>query len=110
MSKIMQLERLKRLTTLTQQDVFYKFLALITQKEFESEALRKEKDRLKQLADRLNQAKDDGASQAAVAKRLAEEEKLNREKMFITDMARFALRFHRVSQLSKFSPEVKLGL
>lgn len=30
--------------------------------------------------------------------------------MFITDMARFALKFQRVAQLGKFSPEVKLGL
>lgn len=52
----------------------------------------------------------DGISRSDVAKRLAEEEKINKEKAFLIDMARFANKFHRLAHLGRFSSEVKLGL
>jgi hypothetical protein len=72
------LARLRQLSHLTHQDLFYKYLSAFTQKPFESEAVRKEKEKLKALHDLLNEVRNDGASRSDVAKRLAEEEKLNR--------------------------------
>lgn len=87
-----------------------KFFSLFTGSSFESEAVRRERERLGVLKERLVEVRSDGASRSAVAKRLAEEEKLSREKTFLIDMARFANKLHRLAHLARFSPDVKFGL
>jgi hypothetical protein len=106
----MQLTRLRELTSLSHQDRLQKFFSLLVDRPFESEAVRLEREKLTVLKEKLVLVRSDGDSRSNVAKRLAEDEKLGREKTFLIDIARFANKFHRFAHQGRFSAEVKVGL